>query len=46
MTVERTLLTARSSDFDAVIIAAGTTRSTDIKLVVFLPEPADRSLIH
>jgi hypothetical protein len=29
-----------------MIIAAGTTRSTDIKLVVFLPEPADRSRIH
>jgi catalase len=38
VTVERTLLTARSIEFDAVIIAAGTTPSADIKLVVLLQE--------
>jgi catalase len=36
--VERTLLTARSIEFDAVIISAGTTPTTDIKLVVLLQE--------
>lgn len=36
--VERTLLTARSIEFDAVIVAAGTTPSGDIKLVTLLQE--------
>ena len=38
VTVERTLLTARSIEFDAIIIAAGTTPSSDIKLTVLLQE--------
>ena len=36
--VERTFLTARSIEFDAVIVAAGTTPSADIKLVLLLQE--------
>jgi catalase len=36
--VDRTFATARSIEFDAVIIAAGTTASDDIKLVVLLQE--------
>ncbi|WP_373878295.1 catalase, partial [Mycobacterium kiyosense] len=36
--VERTLLTARSIEFDAVVVAAGTTPSGDIKLVTLLQE--------
>lgn len=37
-TVERTLLTARSIEFDAVVVAAGTTANADIKLVILLQE--------
>ena len=36
--VERTLLTARSIEFDAVVVAAGTTPTNDIKLVLLLQE--------
>ena len=36
--VERTLLTARSVEYDAVVVAAGTAPSNDIKLVVLLQE--------
>jgi catalase len=36
--VERTLLTARSIEFDAVVVAGGTTPSGDIKLVLLLQE--------
>ena len=36
--VERTFLTARSIEFDAIVIADGTTASTDIKAVVLLQE--------
>jgi catalase len=36
--VERTFATARSIEFDAVLVAAGTTPTTDIKLVVLLQE--------
>jgi catalase len=38
VTVERTLLTARSIEFDAVIVAADTTPSADIKLILLLQE--------
>ena len=38
VTVERTLLTARSIEYDAVVVAAGTTPIHDIKLVVLLQE--------
>ena len=38
VTVDRTLLTARSIEFDALVVAGGTTASTDIKLVVLLQE--------
>jgi catalase len=38
VTVQRTPLTARSIEFDAVIIAAGTTPSADIKTVILLQE--------
>jgi catalase len=38
VTVDRTLATARSIEFDAVVVAAGTTPTTDIKLVVLLQE--------
>jgi catalase len=37
-TVERTLLTARSVEFDAIVIAGGTTPTGDIKLVLLLQE--------
>ncbi len=36
--VERTLLTARSIEYDAVVVAAGTTPTRDIKLIVLLQE--------
>jgi catalase len=36
--VERTLLTARSIEFDAIVVAGGTTPTNDIKLVVLLQE--------
>ncbi|BBX06616.1 catalase [Mycolicibacterium aichiense] len=36
--VERTLLTARSIEFDAVVVAAGTKPAHDIKLVLLLQE--------
>jgi catalase len=36
--VDRTLLTARSIEFDALIVAGGTTASGDIKLVLLLQE--------
>jgi catalase len=38
LVVERTFATARSIEFDAVVIAAGTTVTNDIKLVVLLQE--------
>jgi catalase len=38
MAVDRTLATARSIEFDAILIADGTTASNDIKLVVLLQE--------
>ena len=38
MVVQRTALTARSIEFDAVLVAAGTTPSSDIKTVVLLQE--------
>ena len=38
VTVDRTLATARSIEFDALVIAAGTTPMPDIKLVVLLQE--------
>ena len=38
VTVDRTLLTARSIEFDALVVAGGTTASADIKLVVLLQE--------
>ncbi len=36
--VDRTLLTTRSIEFDALLVAGGTTLSTDIKLVLMLQE--------
>ena len=36
--VDRTLATARSIEFDALVVAAGTTPTPDIKLVVLLQE--------
>ena len=36
--VERTLLTARSIEFDALVVAAGTSPANDIKLVLLLQE--------
>ncbi|MBA3248832.1 MAG: catalase [Geodermatophilaceae bacterium] len=36
--VDRTLLTARSIEFDAVVVAGGTTPTNDIKLVILLQE--------
>jgi catalase len=36
--VERTLLTARSIEFDALVVAGGTTPTNDIKLVLLLQE--------
>jgi catalase len=38
VTVDRTLATTRSIEFDALVIAAGTTPIPDIKLVVLLQE--------
>jgi catalase len=38
VTVDRTLATTRSIEFDALVIAAGTTPTPDIKLVVLLQE--------
>ena len=38
MIVDRTLLTARSIEFDAVVVADGTTPTSDIKLVLLLQE--------
>jgi catalase len=38
LVVDRTFATTRSIEFDAVIVAAGTTPSADIKLVVLLQE--------
>jgi catalase len=38
ITVDRTLATARSIEFDALVVAGGTTPSHDIKLVVLLQE--------
>jgi catalase len=38
VTVDRTLATARSIEFDALVIAGATTPSSDIKLVVLLQE--------
>jgi catalase len=35
-TAERTLLTARSVEFDALVVAGGTTAASDIKLVLLL----------
>jgi catalase len=37
-TVERTLLTVRSVEFDALVVAGGTTPTGDIKLVLLLQE--------
>ncbi|MEP7022263.1 MAG: catalase [Actinomycetota bacterium] len=37
-TIERTFLTARSIEFDAIIVAAGTEPAGDIKLVLLLQE--------
>ena len=38
ITVDRTLATARSIEFDALVVAGDTTPSRDIKLVVLLQE--------
>jgi catalase len=38
VTVDRTLATARSIEFDALVVAGGTTATGDIKLVVLLQE--------
>jgi len=38
VTVDRTLLTTRSIEFDAVVIAGGTTPTNDVKLVLLLHE--------
>jgi catalase len=38
VTVDRTLVTARSIEFDALVVAGGTTPDADIKLVVLLQE--------
>jgi len=38
VTVDRTLLTTRSIEFDAVLVAGGTTPTNDIKLVILLQE--------
>ncbi len=38
ITVDRTLATVRSIEFDALVVAGGTTPSHDIKLVVLLQE--------
>jgi catalase len=37
-TVDRTLLTARSVEFDALVVAGGTTATSDIKLTLLLQE--------
>ncbi len=37
-TVDRTLLTTRSVEFDAIVVAGGTTPTVDIKLVLLLQE--------
>jgi catalase len=37
-TTERTLLTARSIEFDALVVAGGTTATSDIKLVLLVQE--------
>ena len=37
-TVDRTLLTARSVEFDALVVAGGTAPSADIKLILLLQE--------
>jgi catalase len=37
-TVQRTLLTARSVEFDAIVVAGGTTATGDIKLTLLLQE--------
>jgi catalase len=38
VTVDRTFATTRSIEFDALVVAAGTTATADIKLVVLLQE--------
>ncbi|MCW2539373.1 MAG: catalase [Frankiales bacterium] len=38
VTVDRTLLTARSIEFDAVVVAGGTSPTNDLKLVLLLQE--------
>lgn len=38
LTVDRTFATTRSIEFDAVVVAAGTTPNPDVKLVVLLQE--------
>jgi catalase len=38
LTIDRTLLTTRSIEFDAIVVASGTTPSNDIKLVLLLQE--------
>jgi len=38
VTVDRTLATARSIEFDALVVAGGTTPTNDIKLVILLQE--------
>ena len=38
LTVDRTFATARSIEFDAIVVAGGTTPAADIKLVVLLQE--------
>lgn len=38
ITIDRTLATARSIEFDALVVAGGTTPSSDIELVVLLQE--------
>jgi catalase len=38
VTVDRTLATARSIEFDALVVAGGTTPTGDIKLIVLLQE--------
>jgi catalase len=37
-TVDRTLLTARSVEFDAIVVAGGTTPTGDIRLTILLQE--------
>jgi hypothetical protein len=48
VTVDRTLPTARSIEFDALVVGGGTTPTGDIKLVVLLQEafrpPGDRRM--